>query len=466
METKTEIQGSGKNTNALHSIPLTARSALLKGKWSTKLSAIIMGFSNLLHGQVMKGLLFLALQVVYIFYMIKKGIEDLKLLPSLGWIEMEEVWNEAKQHYEYQDGHKSILILLWGIVAICLTIAFIMVWRATLKSAYKVELEKKHGKKINNFQEDVRNLFDKDIHKLLLTPPILGILIFTILPLIFMIAMAFTDYSKINDKLVLFDWVGLKNFSEVLNPSGQMGDVFWKVLGWTVIWAIFATFLNFILGLGLTLLINRKRTRAKTFWRVMFSLTIAIPQFISLLAIRTMLNQEGAFNVLFRDLGLIGQSASLPFLTNPTWARVTVIIVNLWVGIPYTLLQVTGILQNMPVEFEEAAKIDGASPLQIFSKIKLPYILFVTTPYLITQFTGNINNFNVIYLLSGGGPGRPNSTAGFTDLLVTWLYKLTIDQQYFNIGAVIGIFTFITLSVIALITYRSSGSYKDEEAFQ
>ena len=88
------------------------------------------------------------------------------------------------------------------------------------------------------------------------------------------------------------------------------------------------------------------------------------------------------------------------------------------------------------------------------------------SPYIITQFTGNINNFNVIYLLSGGGPPRPNSTAGYTDLLVTWLYKLTVDQQYYNIGAVIGIFTFVTLSIVALVTYRSSGSYKDEEGFQ
>ena len=101
----------------------------------------------------------------------------------------------------------------------------------------------------------------------------------------------------------------------------------------------------------------------------------------------------------------------------------------------------------------------------IFFKITLPYMLFVTTPYLITSFTGNINNFNVIYLLSGGGPTAVGDTAGKTDLLVTWLYKLTIDYQYYNLGSVIGIFTFIILAVIALVTYRNSSSYKNEEAF-
>ena len=124
------------------------------------------------------------------------------------------------------------------------------------------------------------------------------------------------------------------------------------------------------------------------------------------------------------------------------------------------------ILQNIPGELYEAAKIDGASAVTIFFKITLPYMMFVMTPYLITQFTGNVNNFNVIYLLSGGNPTPIGSTAGKTDLLVTWLYKLTVDQQYYNLGAVIGIMTFIVLAIVALVTYRNTNSYKDEEGFQ
>ena len=184
------------------------------------------------------------------------------------------------------------------------------------------------------------------------------------------------------------------------------------------------------------------------------------------LIMRTMLQPEGAVNVLLRNLGLIAQDASLPFFTDPMWARVTVIVINIWVGVPYTLLQLTGVLQNIPGELYEAAKVDGANAVQIFFKITLPYMLYVTTPYLITTFTGNVNNFNIIYLLSGGDPVTDlSSTAGSTDLLVTWLYKLTIDKQYYNIGAVIGILTFIILAIAALLTYRNSKSYKEEGGF-
>ena len=93
-------------------------------------------------------------------------------------------------------------------------------------------------------------------------------------------------------------------------------------------------------------------------------------------------------------------------------------------------------------------------------------MIFVTAPATITTFVTNFNNFNVIYLLTRGEPLQIGNTAGDTDLLVTWLYKLTVDQQKYNMGAVIGIFTFVVLAVVSLVTYRSSGSYKDEEAFK
>ena len=193
-------------------------------------------------------------------------------------------------------------------------------------------------------------------------------------------------------------------------------------------------------------------------------LSAAVPQFVSLLLMRSMLRESGLTNVMLQNAGII--NSPLPFLSDPTWARVTVIIVNLWIGIPFTMMQVTGILQNIPNDLYEAAKVDGANSVTIFFKITLPYMLFVTTPYLITTFTGNINNFNVIFLLTKGEPVPVGYTAGKTDLLVTWLYKLTVDQQYFNVGAVVGILTFVILAIVSLVTYRNSGSYKNEEGFQ
>ena len=252
----------------------------------------------------------------------------------------------------------------------------------------------------------------------------------------------------------------------LFDSSSVLGSTFWSVLVWTLVWAVFATFTNYIFGMLLALLINRKDTRAKGFWRFCFVLSSAVPMFVSLLIMRTMLQPNGAVNVLLRNLGLIAPDASLPFFTDPTWARVTVIVINIWVGVPYTLMQLTGILQNIPGDLYEAAKVDGAGPVRTFFSITLPYMLYVTTPYLIATFTGNVNNFNVIYLLSGGDPiTNLSSTAGSTDLLVTWLYKLTIDKQYYNVGAVVGILTFIILAVGSLLTYRRSKSYREEGGF-
>ena len=124
-----------------------------------------------------------------------------------------------------------------------------------------------------------------------------------------------------------------------------------------------------------------------------------------------------------------------------------------------------GGIEGVPAGQREAGQVLGMTKHQIFFKITLPYIMFIMGPYIITQFTGNINNFNVIYLLSAGKPTPVGDSAGKTDLLVTWLYKLTIDNQEYNIGAVIGILTFVVLSIVALVTYRNTKSYKDEEGF-
>ena len=440
--------------------------AVTKGNIITKLSLLIMGLGNIAHRQIAKGLMFLVVEIGYIWFMIQSGIYNLSMFPSLGWREQEKVWNEKKSIYEYTAGDQSSLILLYGVATIYITLMFIVVWREAVKSSYKSEVLAKSGKHLNTFKEDFKSLFDQNLHKLLLAAPIMGVLIFTILPLIYNISMAFTNYSKVNDHLVLFDWVGLANFAKILNLNDSIGKQFYSVLTWTITWAIFATALNYIFGMILSIVINRKETRAKGFWRFCFVLSCAVPMFVSLLIMRTMLQPEGAVNVLLRNLGLIAQDASLPFFTDPMWARVTVIVINIWVGVPYTLLQLTGVLQNIPGELYEAAKVDGANAVQIFFKITLPYMLYVTTPYLITTFTGNVNNFNVIYLLSGGDPvTNLSSTAGKTDLLVTWLYKLTIDKQYYNIGAVIGIMTFIILAIGCLLTYRNSKSYKEEGGF-
>ena len=425
-----------------------------------------MGLGSICHGQVVKGILYLAAELGYLAFMVRYGLHNLAMLITLGEVEQQEVWDEAQQVYLYVQGDQSVLLLLYGVATLLLTLVMFLIWRGSLKSAYKAQCLQQKGSHVNTFREDLTTLLDDNIYRLLMTPPMFFITALTILPLIFMICMAFTNYSKIDNHLVLFDWVGLDNFFTLFDSNSVLGSTFWRVLGWTLVWAFFATFTNYFAGMILAIIINRKDTKAKGFWRFCFVLPCAVPMFVSLLIMRTMLQPEGAVNVLLRQMGFIAAGESLPFFTDPTWARVTVILINIWVGVPYTLLQLTGVLQNIPADLYEAATVDGANAVQTFFRITLPYMFYVTTPYLISTFTGNVNNFNVIYLLSGGDPVTDlASTAGSTDLLVTWLYKLTIDKQYYNVGAVVGIMTFIILSVGALFSYRRSKSYKEEGGF-
>ncbi len=441
-------------------------SAVCNGGGVVWASLIVMGLGNIVSGQIIKGALFLLVELLFLAFFLgpEGGAYQISRLPGLGERLQGEVWNEDKGIFEYTEGDRSQLILLYGIAWLCIAVLFLVLWRGSVISGYKALRMKREGERPNSFAEDIRSLFDGNIHRLLMALPTAFLLVFTVLPLIYMMSMAFTDFSRENDKLVLFDWVGFDNFISIFNSNSAVGKQFWSVLGWTLVWAFFATFLNFFLGTLLAMLINRTSIKLKGAWRTVLATTIAVPQFVSLMVIRSMVQPQGIVNRLLASWGLI--SSPLPFLTDATWARVLVIVINLWIGIPYTILQVTGVLNNIPKEQYDAAKVDGASPFRTFTNVTMPHMMFVLTPYLITQFTGNINNFNVIYLLTRGEPIYVGNSAGATDLLITWLYKLSVDQQKYNLAAVVGIFTFVVLSVVALVTYNNSKSYKNEEGFK
>ena len=261
--------------------PYTCVRAIKEGGPETKLSMVLMGLGNIMHKQTLKGLLYLAVEVVYVVFMIYAGLGFIGGLGSLGTQPQQEYWDEASQVYMYTAGDQSILILLYGVATLFLTAVMFWAWRGALKSAYKAECLDKAGKHVNTFAEDLKSLLDENLHRLLMTPPTIFIGIFTVLPLIFMICMAFTNYSKIDNHLMLFDWVGLDNFAALFDSSSILGSTFWSVLVWTLVWAFFATFSNYICGMILALLINRNGTRAKGFWRFCFVLTCAVPMFVA-----------------------------------------------------------------------------------------------------------------------------------------------------------------------------------------
>lgn len=435
-----------------------------EGDWKTKVSFLILGFGSLMRRYYLRGIAFLAIEVLYIWYMVAFGAGYLAKFSTLGTVETH--MDPATFLTVY--GDNSFLILLWGLLTIILTFFFVLIWFMNVRENRNEEQCLKEGKKVPSVKEDLYQLLDAKFHVTLLALPTLGIFVFMILPILFVVGVAFTNYDYNHQSPAkLFTWVGLENFKNLLSiGTAGFGGTFYRVLGWTLVWAFFATFLNYFLGMGVAILINKKGIKFKKLWRTILVMTIAIPQFVSLLYVTKLFANDGLINSYLLKWGVI--SDYIPFWTNPTLARITIIIVNCWVGIPYLMLIVTGILMNIPEDLYESARIDGANGWQMFRKITLPYMLFVTGPYLLTQFTGNINNFNIIYLLSGGGPQSMSlvGSAGSTDLLVTWLYKMTYTETNYAMAAVIGIMVFVVMAVTSLIAYSLLPSVKDEEGFQ
>ena len=453
----------------------------VNGDWKTKLSYLVMGFGCLARGQILRGLLFLLFEIVFIGYMILTGGYWLSMLPSLGKVAPipNGRYNEVKDVYEPIYGDNSFKILLYGVLTIFFIIAFIYTWRQNVKQNKLAEQILKSGKKLRSGKDDLRSLVDDQFHKTLLALPLTGILIFTVMPIVFMVLVAFTNYDGAHNGYTnnLFSWMGMTNFNTLLSWEVKGGSgtqsyaaTFGEVLSWTLIWAFFATFTNYFLGMLVAMAINKKGIRFKKGWRTILVLTIAIPQFISLLYVSKMFARNGLVNQFLMDMGWIKEA--LPFWEDATWARITVIILNIWIGIPYLMLITTGILMNIPADLYESARIDGANAWQQYRKITLPYMLFVTGPYLLTSFTGNMNNFNVIYLLTGGAPTNAAAssaagTVGYTDLLITWLFKITTgaESQYY-MASVVGILVFVVVAVISLVVYNLLPSIKNEEDFQ
>ena len=448
------------------------------GDWKTKTSYLIMGFGNIARGQVLRGLLFLLFEFVFIGYMVLTGSYWLSKLGTLGTVGPTETYDPILDMYTVTYNDNSFKILLYGVLTIFFIIAFIYTWRVNVKQNKLAEQILRSGKKLKSGKEDLRSLVDDQFHKTLLALPLTGILIFTVLPIVFMVLVAFTNYDGTHNGFSnnLFTWVGLTNFNTMLSwSSGSSGAqsysaTFGEILSWTLMWAFFATFTNYFLGMFVAMMINKKGIHLKKMWRTILVMTVAIPQFISLLYVSKMFARNGLINLMLMDLGIIKQA--IPFWDDPILARITVIVINIWIGIPYLMLIVTGILMNIPADLYESARIDGANAWQQYCKITLPYMLFITGPYLLTSFTGNMNNFNVIYLLTGGGPTNAAASGaagsvGHTDLLITWLFKITTgaESQYY-LASVVGILVFIVVAVISLVVYSVLPSIKNEEDFQ
>lgn len=438
--------------------------AFVRGSVFVKLSFIFMGAGAIGAKQYVKGVVLFLLEAAFITFMALLGADCLVGLGTLGTQTTMTLPSGGVKM-----GDNSMLFLLYGIATVLILIGFVALYFGSILSGYTCCKTLRAGGKVNGFRDDMRALLDEKFYVTLLILPIVGVLAFTVLPLIYMIMISFTNFdAEHQPPSKLFDWIGFRNFVNIFAKS-ELSTTFGSVFIWTIIWAFFATFSNYIGGIIVALMINKKGIRGKALFRTIFVLTIAIPQFVSLLVMRNFLGDWGPVNGLLMKWGWIKEPIGF-FTSSKNQAllpKVMIILVNLWVGIPFTMLITTGILLNIPEDLYEAARIDGANTIRLFASITIPYILFITAPYLITQFIGNINNFNLIYLLTGGGPTTLDFyKAGRTDLLVTWLFKLTTDvNKDYNLASVIGIFTFLISAAISLLTYTQTNSYKNEGDF-
>ena len=423
--------------------------------WQVKLSAILMGGGQICYGSIIKGLLFLITELSIIIYFVIRGWSDILGFFTLG-TQKGDAWLGTT-------GDNSVVMLLMGIFAWIVAGTFIVLYRMNLKDAYAMQKRIEQGQKCLTFRQEISQLLDKKFYVLVLVLPVLGVCVFNILPIIFMILIAFTNYGGNIVPPELVDWVGIANFKKLVTLS-QFAPTFFKILGWNIVWAIASTALNYFAGLGLALLLEKDCVKGKAFWRAFPVLAYAIPGFITLLAFKFMFSYGGPINQMITTAG----GSAIGFLDlDAKWSsRIIGLLVNCWISVPSIMLLATGNLSNRDIVIYEAAKIDGAGRWKQFQKLTMPFMLFSTMPVLLGQFIGNFNNFGIFYFLRGGLYLDGYFLASDTDLLINWLYNLSIDNNYYCIGAAISLIIFAITSVISLTIYIKSPSYREEDTFQ
>ena len=432
-----------------------AKEIMTQGNGKVAASMIVMGLGQLIYKQWVKGFMFLFIQAAFIVYAVLTGASDLFGFFTLGLRES-DAWYGI-------EGDNSVVMLIMGILAILIIILYVVMYIANIKDVYRTQCAVDTLKKPTGFKQEVGALLDKSFYKTALALPVIGVCVFSILPIVFMILIAFTNYGGDVVPPALVDWVGLENFGKILS-LGRFAPTFFKIFGWNMLWAVLATAINYFAGLGLALLLNKKCVKGKAFWRAFPILAYAIPGFITLLGFKFMFSYGGPINYYIQAAG--GEAIGFLGLDAKWTARFIGLGVNAWISIPSTMLLATGILSNLNTDLYEAARVDGASAWKQFVKITLPYVLFATTPVLISQFIGNFNNFGIFYFLRGGLYADGYFLASDTDLLINWLYNMSIDNNYYSTGAAISLVIFIITSVISLAVYVLSPSYKQEETFR
>ncbi|MFY0999251.1 ABC transporter permease subunit [Streptococcus sp. AD045-1] len=419
------------------------------------LLSLIPGLGQIYNKQKAKGAIFLGVTILFLIYFFAIAAPELGNLITLG---------------EVPGRDNSLFMLIRGAFHFILVIVYFIFYALNLKDAYTI------AKRWNNdypvpttFKDMLKGIYANGFPYLLIIPSYIAMTFAIIFPVLVTLLIAFTNYDFQHlPPTKLLDWVGMTNFTNIWRLS-TFRSAFGAVLGWTIIWALTASTVQIVIGIFTAIIANQPFIKGKRIFGVIFLLPWAVPAFITILTFSNMFNDSiGAINT--QVIPLLGKV--LPFLnghlipwkTDPTWTKIALIMMQGWLGFPYIYVLTLGILQSIPNDLYEAAYIDGANAWQKFRNITFPMILAVAAPTLISQYTFNFNNFSIMYLFNDGGPGTVGGGAGSTDILISWIYRLTTGAapQYSMAAAVTLIISLIVIS-ISMIAFKKLHAFDMED---
>ena len=415
-------------------------------KRNAVLLSIIPGFGQFYNKQYVKGIIFLVLTAAFFgsFYDTLEwgfwGLFTLGTIPQLD---------------------HSIFLLIDGIIALIVAVIGLGIYIFNLYDAFSNGRKRDKGFSLNTVKEQYHNLLDNGFPYLMISPGFLLLIFVVIFPIIFVVLLSFTNYDLYHSPPAkLVDWVGIQNYIDIFKLD-LWRKTFFGVLGWTIVWTFGATTLQVAIGIFLAVVINQKDLKGKALFRTILILPWAVPAFISILIFSGMFNES--FGVINAGILNFFGIDSIPWMTEELWTRVALILIQSWLGFPFIFAMTTGVLQSIPDELYEAATVDGASVFQKFRRITLPMVLYATAPILITQYTFNFNNFNVIFLFNGGGPALPGQNAGGSDILISWIYKLTMTSAQYGKAAAITMLLSAVVVGVALWQFKRTKSFQEED---
>lgn len=353
---------------------------------------------------------------------------------------------------------RSIIFMIEGVISIMMILIAVFLLYISFKDVNKVEKNMIKGIRKRSWFETKDAITNEGFPYLVITPAAIVVLFIVLVPIFTTILISFTNYDP--NHQAKFQWFGISNYKLLFAGQGVAGKAFWPIVIWTIIWTIFATSLAIFIGFALSIIANNDRIKFKGVFRTIYLLPWAVPAFITIMFFSQMFARGGPIPQLVSDIF----GVTLDVKNNPMQTRIVLILLQGWLGSAYVFLLSTGILQGIPSDLYEAAEIDGATGFKKTWNITIPLVLYQTAPLLIGQYTFNFNNFSIIHLFNGGGPFNPSvygNVAGSTDLLISYIYKLTINSNYQGMGAAVTVVISLVLMFFTWLGFKDMKAFKE-----